>query len=554
MSGHSGVSSCLCGVHAERIAVLAQQHRRPENVLLCFSWWLIENPSQAGALKVCRLKLPSARSSSALVRPHGAFEHIVPSTIAVSALVSDPRAATTGGRAGASGRCCALCGDTTAVHWPEDALSAEEMSLVMATEAGKASSSAGAAPARADHGSKVADKRPPPGKRRETRRDSDSVASSVPPRPAPKEKRQKVAHPPKEAERRHSGSDAGDAHHGHLTSEDDYFTYDSDTQLTREASRTEPPDCWDATKGDQCQDKERDRDSICSRDDGDAGETGDMDDSSQLELSQPAVVQDDDASLPPRKPTSRAGRERATGSSADAGSGSVPGTSGGGGGNWSQAVQQLRQELERVRMENKRLRDDTDLTMRKADRRFELEMEARRYWKREKTELEGVISGLRKDQQRWVEEREKLRRLHGVLQTVFYASSGALDSCLEGLPGSGESSTVLTQQGSPATRLRTDLSAVGNGEATTSLVSHSSSNIGGSSSSSNGTGVKRVQFFCIVCLEHTARVAIEPCGHICFCVVHAEEMLLRQHDHHYTKCPLCQTKIGGFLTLQGVDA
>jgi hypothetical protein len=226
----------------------------------------------------------------------------------------------------------------------------------------------------------------------------------------------------------------------------------------------------------------------------------------------------------------------------------------------SMNVRELRQELDRVKAENRRLRIDTDLTMRKADRRFELEMVARRYWKREKTELEEVIANQQKDQQRWVAEKEKLKRLHGLLQNVMYAASSTLESSLDFEPdnqvasrGAGAGAGAGLQ--SPAAQLRSELTAVGKGETTATFASKGSagsSNTSGGGSSSTNNG-RRIPFFCIVCLDHTARVAIQPCGHICFCVAHAEEMQQRVHDHHYSKCPLCQAKITNFLTLQGID-
>mmetsp|Transcript_7712 Transcript_7712/g.13040 ORF Transcript_7712/g.13040 Transcript_7712/m.13040 type:complete len:145 (-) Transcript_7712:17-451(-) len=72
----------------------------------------------------------------------------------------------------------------------------------------------------------------------------------------------------------------------------------------------------------------------------------------------------------------------------------------------------------------------------------------------------------------------------------------------------------------------------------------------------NGTakvrGIKA--FFCIVCQDHTAQVAIQPCGHICLCEAHSEEMrrqsILQQKP---LKCPLCQVDVFSYLTLQGIE-
>jgi hypothetical protein len=536
-TGYGGCRACACGVHADWAPPRPPHHHLPaENVLLCVSWWLIENPLLAGALKVCRLKLPASSASNSAARIAGLSEQLIPTNIATSTIVLGTTAKTsvTGAQ-----RCCALCGDASTKHWADDALTPEEASL-SADRPGHVGSSkpptASTVPARVSDASKALDKRPPVGKKREVRKDADvgrvSAFSTVP-KPAAKDKRQKLVHPASEGVDR-SALDVPDAR----SADCDYYfaAYDSDTQQSKETSRPELGEAVSdaATSG---------RDSVGSRED-----PADSDSASQLQRSQSVDALDDETSLL-SLPASRArsGRESPADIIPTRSEAAVSGTSRGGGAE----LQQLRQELERTKAENRRLRIDTDLTMRKADRRFELEMEARRYWKREKSELEGVIGGLQRDQQRWMEEREKLRRVHGVIQSVMYTTSCTLESCLEG-PSAQSSSAVA--RSSPATRLRSDLSAVSSGQVVESFASRGAAEASSVSGQGGGnTGTKRVQFFCIVCLEHTARVAIQPCGHICFCVVHAEEMLLRQHDHHYSKCPLCQVKIGGFLTLQGVD-
>jgi hypothetical protein len=539
-SSYGGGRPCSCGIRSVLPGTAHPVHHlSPENVLISISWWRVENPLLAGVLKVSRLKLPGGCAGAAgALSPNDPFQQVIPAGIATSALVVEQKASSSSsnGRRRESAvkfdTCCALCSDATVKHWADDALTEDERSLRLdqavparTTEPSQAQPSISSVPAA--RGAEK-DRRPPVGKKKEVVRKEPEVqatSASAANKEVARGKRQKVAHfsPDMTLPRWDNRADS------------DYFlASDSDVPLSQETSRVGAP-LAPAVSSATC---ENARTGASRADpvevdlDGDA----EADDGSNMGRNHSAESLDEEEFVPGNlEPTTTLRTEVTTG---------------------SMNVRELRQELERVKAENRRLRIDTDLTMRKADRRFELEMVARRYWKREKTELEEVISNQQKDQQRWVAEKEKLKRLHGLLQNVMYAASATLESSLEfeqDVLTSSHAAGAVVQSQSPAAQLRTELTAVGNGEATATFASRSTSgpSNGGGGGSNHG---RRMPFFCIVCLDHTARVAIQPCGHICFCVAHAEEMQQRGHDHHYSKCPLCQAKITNFLTLQGIDA
>lgn len=500
-------------------------HLPAENVLVSIGWWLVENPMLGGVLRVCRLKLPSAASTSTTsaansgARSTAQFQHVAPLPITTAALILDEKepTATSSRRAEqkkATESCnCALCGFASVKHWSDEDLTETEKALFIglsSTSTPIDSQSNHASSRQTETITKTAEKRErPPPKKKEARRDSDpNLAESV-------EKKQKLSH---QSQQRVSSQSSATPEEPH--SRDTSFTASSPTEGEGEdehaasGSESDLVDISNETEGDHRASPAHERPPVSKK-----------------------------SSRPPAHPSTASAE---------------PNT-----------AKELRQELDRLRVENRRLKDDTDLTMRKADRRFEMEMAARRLWKQQKNQLEGVISQLQKDQQRFAAEREKVKRVHGLLQSVLETASDTLqytdDATDAAAQGRARRSAIPidAELQSPASKFQSDLAEVAQAHGSAAFA-------GAAGSSSRGRNAKswskraedgaqqanfaRKPFFCIVCLEHTARVAIQPCGHICFCPDHAQEMERRGHDHNSTKCPLCQAKIESFLTIQGIDA
>lgn len=545
---HAGVPACSCGIYSIRCGA-RRHHLPPQNVLISISWWQIENPMLGGVLKVCKLAIPPATSahavSSALVNTLH-FQHIVPTAIATSSLVPEAAEATRStterrGQCAEHAGLCALCGDVTTKHWNRDDLTEAEKSLFSVQRANRAApigpvnltaTSCSTAPAEKE-------KRPP--KKKEAPRETEQTAAFTATKAtAPRDKRQKLAHS-QSKERLGETAVA-------FASPSDYFL-DINFRGTDEVV-----DLINSSESKQVPNEAID----VENDDDVATRSQTATPANEMMSQVPESSQTAETETADRHATQRSG-------SVDHGApfaAASPSTL---------TAKELRQELERIKAENRRLRVDTDLTMRKADRRFELEMAARRNWKQEKAILEGTIAQMHKEQQRWGAEKDKVRRLHGLLQDVLHTASATLQYSSDDRGGDAtlrtttSNSVTSSKPGvfSPASKLSTDLSSVNkayeNGDTGVaaqnvgargpSSNAYGGSSVGYSSASNSG----RKPFFCIVCLDHTARVAIQPCGHICFCTVHAEEMQRRIHDYHHSKCPLCQAKIEKFITIQGID-
>ena len=549
-------SACSCDVHASRnfSSHHAPPHRLhhlpPENVLISISWWLVENPMLGGVLRVCRLKLPTSTTepTGALTRGIKHLQHMVPMSIATAALVLEEKlpSMTTSSRRGDARRSgidcnCSLCGFVDTKHWSDDDLTEAEKVLFAGINASTVpvSSLLGASQSvtfgqRASDTAKVTEKRDRP-KKKEARRDSDpniqllAGASSAAAGPstggAAPEKKQKTSH-----EILYFNSQLSEGTHEPPSHETSFSgsSFDVDAEDNGAVSEEEETSFVDLTE----------------EADGD-----DVDGSGQsLKTSRSSAAAVSKVPRPARASAASAA-SHATSAAANA---SEPST-----------VKELRQELDRIRVENRRLKDDTDLTMRKADRRFEMEMAARRFWKQEKNKLEGAIAQLQKQAQYLAAERDKIKRVHTLLQNVLETASESLqytddvmDATLQGRAARTAIPVDSEALQSPAARLQSDLTEVAQAGAASNKARSSSgenrrSRADGTSSAEANFG--RKPFFCIICMDHTARVAIQPCGHICFCPEHAQEVDRRRHDHNHSKCPLCQAKITSFLTLQGID-
>lgn len=508
---HNNCTPCSCGVHSARTGARPYQvhHLPAENVLISIGWWLVENPMLGGVLRVCRLKIPSgvllgsSSAVSSVSRNVASLQHVVPLPITTTALILDEKDIPSSNRRveqrKASESCnCALCGYLSTKHWGDEDLTEAEKVLFANLSSGTPASYTNSVNSTCSVANRqsvstntktIVEKRERPPKM--------NVVAGV-------EKKQKVVRPDR------------------LKDESE------DLPLSRDSSFI-------------------------------ASSPGDF------------VGEEDDQEVGPMNLSGEAEDGPADSTSAARGKYIRPAASGPIASTELSTAKELRLELDRLRVENRRLQDDTDLTMRKADRRFEMEMAARRFWKQEKNKLEDVISQLLKDQQRFSTEREKVKRVHELLQSVLETASSTLqytDEAGDALMqqqgrAAGTSVPVDVQLQSPASKLQFDLAEVAQAHGSNTFTGATSSRPNRSAASTRSSrGVDdsaqqanfaRKPFFCIVCLEHTARVAIQPCGHICFCADHAQEMERRRQDHHHSKCPLCQSKIESFLTIQGID-
>ena len=82
-------------------------------------------------------------------------------------------------------------------------------------------------------------------------------------------------------------------------------------------------------------------------------------------------------------------------------------------------VNKLIAELNKLQAENAQLRGDIEITMRKADRRFELELVSRRAWKREREVLEARIEELQRSHMALTAELASRNRLQEALREML---------------------------------------------------------------------------------------------------------------------------------------
>jgi hypothetical protein len=648
---------CLCWapICAADAGVAKKRHLPPEQVVISSSWWAIENVMFGGVLKVCRLKVPPSTAALALpnatpLRPLlsanrapaaskeiariNMFKQVVPSMIATSSLIVAVEGASTatGSSSSSSSRGakrpphCLLCGDTTAMHWTDATLTVAELSISLQHCGDCDIPSMHMLSAHTGSSGSVSKLGSSSNNNSSSSRPSSSASAAV------------LA----ASSATTGGLNKGKRSHFSHISEASSLASAADANATKDKRPRIPPTApipkdvskstaaAVAAKTSAVSTSATSRGTVSSSS-GNAGVSGGQRSSREREAPHTASA----GSYYDAEQDSYS-----RGGDADVDSRiSIPGGSCSGiaenQGDADDAVEMveivesensLKQEVERLRWENKRLRIDTDLTMRKADRRFELEMVARRFWKGEKTVLENQVAAMQCNEQRWKAEKEKLTRLHSLLQSVLTSAGNALQPFTEsGAPSSSSSSassstsvannhhaiatadagnssssssssfagsargdgavdavdltvpsptraqdatrnaTVGTAKSfaSPATKLMKQLSEAsrvhGNNPDGSSRGTSTSTGSGGERGGSSGpqhrqqlVGIK--PFFCIVCFDHTARVAIQPCGHICFCTAHAAEMEIRYtQQHHPPKCPLCQGKVESFLSLQGIE-
>jgi len=192
-------------------------------------------------------------------------------------------------------------------------------------------------------------------------------------------------------------------------------------------------------------------------------------------------------------------------------------------------------EVDKLKAENVQLRSEIEITMRKADRRFEQELVTRRAWNRDRESLEARIEELQRCNMLLTAELDSRNRLQETLRVMLRAVSDALPMFRGGVSLDAQRDATQSPASHFASRWR---------EADCFRGTQSSS-----SDCSSGEVNAMKPFFCVVCLEATASVALHPCGHVCYCSTHAQEIKQRNQ----LRCPLCQAMVTSFLAIQGID-
>ena len=195
-------------------------------------------------------------------------------------------------------------------------------------------------------------------------------------------------------------------------------------------------------------------------------------------------------------------------------------------------------------------RDETELVVRKADRRFEEEKRLRKAWNTERRLLQDEMTRLdASNKEAWnslhSEQKEVTR-----LKTVVAKYRKHLLGFLKGMGLS---------EGSLPFDLEPDCDDSDNNissSSSSSSSSHDSSNDSASSSSSlsfNGalssTPTMKAPF-CVICQANTADVMIVDCGHICICYEHC---LTMQNTGQLKSCPVCKNEVKAVCKVRGLE-
>eukprot|EP01041_Mallomonas_annulata_P007524 gene7524-15407_t len=192
----------------------------------------------------------------------------------------------------------------------------------------------------------------------------------------------------------------------------------------------------------------------------------------------------------------------------------------------------LEDKLDSMETELRIARSDLEVTIRKADRRFEQEKISRRGWKIEKDILTYELDEAKRELQLERMRREDETRVkHRIEQQLLQVRS------LLGLPASDSSSSELISSTDPTV--------------TTTFTTTSTSSLASPSASAQSPshGLKISAPFCVICQANTADTMVLNCGHICLCSDHARHMTVnRQLDH----CPLCKEACIGICRVQGL--
>ena len=346
-------------------------------MIVSISWWLIQDPLLGGVIKVCRLK---ARTGGVL---SDLFAQAVPCSIAISSLVDqdddEDIIIELGG--------CCLCGERRLKHWNESDVTQSEKDVstrrrtILSALDGECVSSTAAATIDLayTHAPVTEDKR---AKRKEVSvgREQQQCRGHAKPDAARKKKQRRRSSVPTMDSKEASSDSVGNVH---VCLDDECIGVDEED----EAAPPPPSSSTAAAVG--------------------------MDD---LRPTAPSFRHDDCADV---------GDD---GSSAE-GTGVLESADHwqsirSDGGSTSDA-NKLILELDKLQAENAQLRGEIEITMRKADRRFELELVSRRAWNREREALEARIEELQSSHMLLTAELASRTRLQEALREMLSTARDA---------------------------------------------------------------------------------------------------------------------------------
>ena len=190
-------------------------------------------------------------------------------------------------------------------------------------------------------------------------------------------------------------------------------------------------------------------------------------------------------------------------------------------------------------------RSETELVVRKADRRFEEEKRLRKAWNAERKALQDEATMLE------ASNKEARNSLHFAqmeisrLREVVAKYNTHLSSFLEGMGLSKGALPFDMEPDYDCNAISTSLKAIHSDKENIPSSSPSSS----SNTSSCTPTIKAP--FCVICQANTADVMIVDCGHICICYEHS---LTMQNTGQLKVCPVCKGGVKAVCKVRGLES
>ena len=189
-------------------------------------------------------------------------------------------------------------------------------------------------------------------------------------------------------------------------------------------------------------------------------------------------------------------------------------------------------------------RDEIELVVRKADRRFEEEKRLRKAWNVERKELQDEIMRLDSSNKEALNSLYTSQMEVARMRKVVAKYNKHLLGFLQGM-------------GLSKGALPFDMEPDSDGIATSDFSDHVNSstiNVSSTSPSSStndlsGTPIIKAPF-CVICQANTADVMIVDCGHICICHEHS---LTMQNTGQLKSCPVCKKDVQAVCKVRGLE-
>jgi hypothetical protein len=225
---------------------------------------------------------------------------------------------------------------------------------------------------------------------------------------------------------------------------------------------------------------------------------------------------------------------------------------------------ELNDRISQLEMELTNAKAETEVILRKADRRFQEEKRMRiafnvdrNNWDSERQDLLKQLHGSKQSSQ---ESQDMLKNIakkqveaRRSMSQLFDAVNPLMESMIVGTSDNTNGTNTSSSSSSSAASNEAILSVLGLGDEHIAAVSKFTSPVraGGANGSTNDPANSIKPPFCVACQSYTADVCLVPCGHICLCYDHVCTM---QSMGQLTFCPLCKSAVEAVCRVNGLVA